>query len=261
MANIKPETIKKIKTTQKIWVSKLTGKLAGIQGISSSCLCNSFCIAMHKLPDTICWNCYAVQGLSFKAGARYHYARNTELLSEDLLTPEQIAELKIKADIFRFETHGDWVNLNSALNEIAIARAYPHTEFSVWTKRTDLLRQLGKMGVKQPKNLHVKVSSPLRDKVLDQSVKQELSAIGWEVTYFTVVSLDYLTRNYTMEQLQLHGDEIITCGGRNCRGCMRCYGNHPYADLLELLKQDVRKAKKLGIKIGEPQPIEEIPMF
>ena len=54
-----------------------------------------------------------------------------------------------------------------------IARFNPMTHFTVWTKRVDILRQLAEAGVQQPDNFHVKVSSPLLNQCLPQTVKEE----------------------------------------------------------------------------------------
>lgn len=84
-------------------------------------------------------------------------------------------------------------------------------------------------------------------------IKQWLGAHGWEVTWFTVCSLDFLLEKYGLDELRTNGDRIITCGGRNCRSCMRCYGTHEKQDVIELLKQDTARAKRLGVKIGGGQ--------
>lgn len=102
--------------------------------------------------------------------------------------------------------------------------------------------------MQQPANFHIKVSSPLLNQCLPQSVKKGFAKKGWRVSYFTVLSLDALLEKYGMEHLQQHGDQVITCGGRDCRNCMRCYGDHPMEDVVELLKQDAAKARRLGIK-------------
>lgn len=248
MSQLKESTKNAIMNSQKLWISHPTGKMEGILAITESCKANPFCKMMAECEDSICHECYAQNSLGYEEGARLHYNRNTELLSESILNAEEIP--KIDSDICRFETHGDWVNMNSAINEINIAKANPHCEFTVWTKRSDILAALAKDGVKQPKNFHVKVSSPMKNVVATPFIKEWLANHGWKVTYFTVLSLDYLLEKHGLGFMQEHGDEIITCGGRNCRGCMRCYGKHEKTDVIELIKQDVRRAKKLGIKIG-----------
>lgn len=242
---MKPETLAKIRSANALWISHPAGKMHDIPAITESCLCNDFCASMAKDASTVCSHCYAQQSLSFEHGARERYARNTQLLSESIIPDTMLP--RIYSDIARFETHGDWVNLNSAMNEINIAKFNPNTHFTVWTKRLDLLKQLADQGIQQPANFHVKLSSPKLNIVHLPSVKEELAAKGWTVSFFTVVSLDYLKETYAKEDLQ--SKEIITCGGRDCRTCMRCYGNHPMDDVVELLKQDTAKAKKFGLRI------------
>lgn len=248
MANISEKKRREIAESLTLFISHPTGKMAGIPAISESCVCNEFCAAMHKRVGTICSHCYAQESLAFKQAARLRYSRNTEIMSQGEIPWDDLP--RIYSDIFRLETHGDWVNLQSAINEIRIAEKNPQVEFTVWTKRINLLRQLARNGYTKPDNFHIKVSSPYLDRELSQSVKEYLSTHGWTVSYFTVMSLQGLQDKYGLAYLQKAGDKVITCGGRNCRACMRCYGNHPMEDVVELLKQDVPKAKRLGVKMG-----------
>lgn len=254
MANISEKKRKEIAESMTLFISHPTGKMAGIPAISESCLCNKFCAEMHKKEGTICSHCYAHESLAFEQAARLRYARNTELLSQGKIPWDDLP--RIYSDICRLETHGDWVNLHSAINEIRLAEKNTLCEFTVWTKRVDLLRQMAQKGYTQPKNFHIKVSSPYLDRELSQSIKEYLSAHGWTVSYFTVMSLQALQDKYGLEYLQKAGDKVITCGGRNCRACMRCYGNHPMADVVELLKQNMPKAKRLGVKLGGEEGTE-----
>lgn len=246
MSTIKAETITKIRTANNLYISHPQGKMHDIPAITESCLCNDFCACMAKKSSTVCAHCYAQNSLKWETAAREHYARNTQLLSESII-PESMLP-RIYSDIARFETHGDWVNLNSAINEMNIAKFNPNTHFTVWTKRADLLFKLAKAGYQQPRNLHIKLSSPRLNHELPQTVKEKLASYGWTVSYFTVVSLAHLQEQYTKEDLQTKN--IITCGGRDCRSCMRCYGPHPKEDVVELLKQDTAKAKRFGLKIN-----------
>ena len=248
MSNLKPETIRKIKENRELFISHPQGKMHDIPAITESCLCNPFCAQMAKDAGNVCSMCYARSGLGFEIAAALRYERNTELLSQSEIPDYYLP--RFYSDVARFETHGDWVNLTSALNEIKIAKFNPMTQFTVWTKRIDLLRELAGKGVKQPSNFHVKVSSPVMNQCLPQTLKKELADKGWKVSYFTVMSLDSLLSQYGLEFLQAHGEEVVTCGGRDCRNCMRCYGLHEKEDIVELLKQDSTKARRLGIRIA-----------
>lgn len=250
MSNPNPSTVQAMLANPILFVSHPQGKLQDILAITSSCLCNEFCKKMHLNIGMVCHECYAVDGLEFKSASRIRYRRNTELLSESLI-PDDLLPNFYCVDVARFETHGDWVNLTHAVNEMRIAQRNPKTEFTVWTKRVDLLVKLVKAGYTQPTNFHIKVSSPMLNRTASQRTKEWLTENGWNVTFFTVYNLKGLIAEYGVEYLREHGDEVITCGGRDCRSCMKCYGNHPMTDVVELLKQDVCKAKKLGVKIGQ----------
>lgn len=251
MYTIKPNTIKKIRTAPAVYISNPVGKMKNIPCVTSSCVCNDFCKRMHTDGKTVCAHCYAQEALMFKTAPRLRYERNTELLSGAIITDHDLP--RFYTDIARFETHGDWVNTTHAQNEINIALANPATQFTVWTKRLDLLVKLVKSSVRKPDNLHIKASSPFLNKQGNNHIKQWLGAHGWEVTWFTVCSLDFLLEKYGLDELRTNGDRIITCGGRNCRSCMRCYGAHEKQDVIELLKQDTARAKRLGVKIGGGQ--------
>lgn len=248
MANISEKKRREIAESRALYISHPQGKMAGIPAITECCSCNKFCAKMHKIKGTVCAECYAHAAMAWEEAARLRYSRNTELLSYGEIPWDDLP--RIYSDICRFETHGDWVNVFSATNEMRIAEKNPTVEFTVWTKRVDLLRRLAQQGYTQPRNFHIKVSSPYLDMELSQSIKEYLSTHGWTVSYFTVMSLPAMLEKYGVEYLQREGDKVITCGGRKCRECMRCYGAHPMEDVTELLKQDTAKAKKLGIKLG-----------
>lgn len=247
--NLKPTTIEAIKNDPILYVSHPIGKMHDIPAITSSCLCNGFCAKMHENPETVCAHCYASSGLAFKTAARLHYERNTELLSSSLIPERDLP--RFYTDVARFETHGDWVNLVHAQNEIRIAEYNPQTQFTCWTKRIDLLVKLVKSGIRQPENFHVKVSAPFLNRNGNEKIRNWLGNNGWTVSWFTVCDLNYLIAKYGLDYLRQHGDRVITCGGRDCRSCMRCYGAHPKQDVVELLKQDSERAKRLGVKIGQ----------
>lgn len=249
MAGISQKTLEKIMSSQEIFISHPEGKMHDIPTITESCKCNAFCKKMGACSAAVCSKCYAQNSLAFEKAAAARYERNTQLLSGGIITEHLLP--RVYSDIARFESHGDWVNEYSAMNEIAIANFNPKTHFTVWTKRVDILRKLCKTGVLQPKNLHVMLSSPFVGKSLPHSLKLWFADRGWTVSFFTVVSLDDLRKNHTDDELRERGHEIITCGGRDCRSCMKCYGDHPHEDVVELLKQDVYKAKKLGMRYNK----------
>ena len=65
---------------------------------------------------------------------------------------------------------------------------------------------------------------------------------------FTVYELDFLLDN------GINPEMFINCGGRSCRGCMKCYslknfetGNALY--ISELVKADAKRARKMGINV------------
>ena len=64
MATGKKETHKERKGGYDVVVSHgMTGKMEGIDSISTSCILNTFCEARKKDPDSVCSHCYATSRL------------------------------------------------------------------------------------------------------------------------------------------------------------------------------------------------------
>lgn len=249
MGKMKPSTIIQIKTANFLFISKPEGKMHDIDAVTTTCNKCEFCKMMSECEGTACSKCYAKDGLKFKPASEMHYERNYELLETAPLEDWKMPRLY--GDIARLDTHGDIDTMQGLMNRLKIAVFNPRTEITGWTKRIDLLRKAALTGINMPKNLHIKVSSPYLNKELPQSLKLWFKAHGWQISYFTVYSLDYLIAKYGVDYLRLHIREIINCGGRDCRGCMNCYGKDAdYSkDIHELLKQDVKRAHKMGIMV------------
>lgn len=237
---MKPENYKKAVFTNTLFIGSCQGKMEGLHSISTWMGVNSFCHKMRNFPGTPCAECYAAKS-GYKVDMVTRYTRNGEILSGGLIKKCQVPEIQDR--FFRFETHGELINLTHFVNYLRIAKWFPKTDFTLWTKRLDIIRQAITAGYKCPKNLHIKLSSPFLGRATSDKTKKYFAEHGFPVTSFTVESI---------ATLQEKGEDapVITCGGRHCLTCQKCYGRHKYEDITELLKQDVTKAMKIGIDIG-----------
>ena len=214
-------------------VSKPDGKLKGIRAIGTNTLNNTFCLKMHNMQDdkVICTKCYSLGMLQgFRKNVAKALQRNSEVMAKTLLQYKDVPV--IKDDIFRFQHHGELINMKHFKNFVNIARKNPDCTFSLWTKRKDIVANyvfewnywLDKMvddketyknyirtyawqeQVGIPSNLILVYSNPRIDKVITKPPKNFHKV-------FNNVSPD----NHTRKQ---------NCTGQKCRDCWLCYSKY-----------------------------------
>ena len=189
-----------------IHISHLTGKMEKVRAISSYAGQNASCMAMMKNKDTVCSHCYAYKQVESGVypNQRKCLERNGKALSSKLLN---IVPNLSKQEIFRFESHGDVINVTHARNYIRIAKANPTVQFAAWTKRFDIWNDaINKEG--KPANLKVVYSSPMVNKPLD--IRDKYPFVD---TIFTVY-----------EKGVEAPDQIpCQCGPGSCNRCRQCY--------------------------------------
>jgi hypothetical protein len=181
-----------------IKVSKMTGKLEGLQGINTNPLDNKYCERMSKT-ESICKHCYSRKMVStYRKSAAKCWSENGKELSDHILSDNEIP--KIKADYIRFHAHGELINLIHYVNFKRIAFAYPDKTFALWTKRKDIINH--KLNGLKPDNLTLIYSNPTIDKPID--VPQGFDKV------FNVFSKD---------------NDSINCAGKKCIDCLLCYNS------------------------------------
>ena len=212
-------------------ISKPDGKLQRIRAIGTNTLNNTFCRKMNNMQDDkiICTKCYSwamLQG--FRKNVAKALQRNTEVLAKTLLPYNDVPV--IKDDIFRFQHHGELINMKHFKNFVNIARKNPDCTFALWTKRKDIITRYFKdwnyylEGVNKnttirlfnastwhrnlhiPNNLILVYSNPRIDKVITEPPK-----------HFHKVFNNVSPDNHTMKQ---------NCTGQKCRDCWLCYSKH-----------------------------------
>ena len=186
----------------KIHISKGSGKTIDLESISTNTLTNPYCQKQHtKKTDTICKNCYSFALLeTIRKNMQACLERNSQLLSSTVL-PDSLIPYILKI-YFRFDSHGELINMTHLINLIKIVEKNKNTTFALWTKRTDLIFSYFKHFPK-PNNLILIYSNPKKDHILKKIPKH------FDKT-FNNVHKD----NYIEEQ---------NCTGQQCMKCFTCY--------------------------------------
>jgi len=195
-----------------------TGKMEGMQSLSTSCLMNPACLARMKDPDSICSKCFAAAMHKRYSALGLRLAHNTQALSEKLYS---INELPIvNAAFFRLESFGDLVSVTQAQNYLRLCERNPWTRFALWTKNPGYLARAIELEGSKPDNLSVILSSPYMNTTCD--------AGRWDFVdkTFTVWTKDAINAQNVQ----------INCGSRKCLDCMLCYTKNDVTAINESLK-------------------------
>ena len=186
------------------FTTKHTGKMDGMQSLSTSVLENTFCQRRAKCAGSVCAHCYA----SRMAGMYKNLARalsdNLRVLTTREIPAQDWPLLNVRA--FRFEAFGDLMNTTQVRNYFNFATRNAGTTFALWTKNPAIIARAIKAGAVKPKNLII-IQSSARVNVVDQPRYEFIDKV------FTVYSKDFIAENAI----------DINCGARNCLECGRCY--------------------------------------
>lgn len=191
-----------------------TGKMQGIQSLSTSCLCNEYCIARQQNNNTICSKCYSKRELSRKKTLREKMEKNTKLLTEHDFKPEEIPF--INSQIFRFEAFGELKNALQVKNYFAICEKNKHCTFALWTKNAWIIETaLNDYKLQKPGNLIIiaSVETVNNHFVLDETALNENLVYSFIDKVFAVYNRKYAEEN----------NIPIKCGKKKCIDCMKCY--------------------------------------
>ena len=206
-----------MKKKSLINITKHGGKMAGIPSISTSCILNSRCQKRVSCNTSICHNCFAHSYMKFRKELREALERNFNILTERILTKEEIAALNINVCFFRFESFGDLNNNIQLINYINICRYYKNTRFALWTKNIDILLSVfSQKKYRKPRNLSLIISSPLLNVAFPISFVEKINKVVHVDVVFTV---------YTKE-FAINHNIVINCGAKHCLSCLQCYKGH-----------------------------------
>ena len=194
----------------------MSGKMAGVNCLSTSNLANPFCAARKKDPNSICSKCYADTTCKRYSALNVNMIKNTEILTSVLFDVHEMP--MINAAIFRFEAFGDLINKTQCINYFRLCKANPHVRFALWTKNPGIVRQAINAGETKPKNLVILLSSHKIGKKIDSS--------KW----------DFIDKTFTVYRKTEMPETEINCGARSCLACQRCYHKNTETDIREYLK-------------------------
>lgn len=191
----------------------MSGKMAGIPSISSSCLCNPICIQRMKDGNSVCAHCFAEATLTRYKAAGAAMESNYNLLTDSVL-PLELLPVFCNVSIARIESFGDIANVTHAINYANICKVNSNVRFAWWTKNAAILKKAFDI-VGKPENVVIIESAPKLD--------TEITA-----------SNEYIDKTFTVYTKA--DPAFINCGARCCATCRRCYSFDTEKAVHELLK-------------------------
>lgn len=194
-------------------VSTMSGKLNGIPAINTNTVTNDFCQKMQQ-GDNICKDCYSQSMLTkSRKNCQPSFQRNSDLLSATVLP---LKDLPVTNSAwFRFNGHGELINMTHLINLSNIAWKNPQTNFALWTKRKNLIKKyLDKEGF-FPKNLILIYSNP--------KVNSIIQVPKYFHKVFNVLAKDNPVKG--------------NCTGQKCMDCLRCYRHEGDSIINEHIKK------------------------
>lgn len=198
--------------------TKHTGKMEGMQSLSTSCKQNPYCKKRSEISGSICEKCYAQVMMKRFKELDPCLTKNGEVLSSRLLKFEEQPTLNVA--YFRFEAFGDLLNETHVINYFNICKKNPDTHFALWTKNPHLIARAIDFGHDKPKNLQIILSSPyINIKTINNK---------W----------DFVDKTFTVydRQFIIQNNVKTNCHGKNCLECKLCYQDNGVTDIREQLK-------------------------
>ena len=190
-----------------------SGKMKGMCSLNTDTTSNSYCIRM-KETDTICKSCYSWRLMKFRTNMVPRFRENSEILSTKRLKPQDFP--RPRGLEVRFNSHGELINKLHLINLVEYTKAYPSVTFTLFTKRYNLVVELGDE-IKFPKNMiliysNVNVGAPMKN----------LPKYFHKV--FIVVDKKYAS------------PEEVNCFGA-CVDCLKCYNTKDKTEqIIEYIK-------------------------
>ena len=194
-----------------------TGKMEGMQSISTSVIENSRCAKNAQIKGSICEKCFASKQVKIFPSMQKPLAKNQEILTSRILDDHEIPT--IYAKYFRFESFGDLNNDIQVINYFKHCYKNPDVKFALWTKNPDYIATAIKKGYEKPNNLNIVLSSLFIN-------VQRKTRYEFVDKVFTVYDKQHIGENETN----------INCGSRSCFKCGLCYEKNDVKIINEKLK-------------------------
>lgn len=183
----------------------MTGKMAGIPSISTSCICNPICQKRMTDNNSICSKCFAAATVGRYDNMTAALESNYYLFNESVLNLDLLPRFG-NVRFVRLESFGDCGSVTHAINFINLCKVNPDITFACWTKNPRFYDAAFQVAGGKPDNLIMVISSPIIGKVAEKKY-------AWIDKIFTVYSADQIEK----------GNIDINCGARCCMTCRRCY--------------------------------------
>ena len=200
-----------------IHISKMTGKLDQFKAISTNTTSNPYCIKQNASSDNsnICTKCYSHTMLkSYRKNMTPSLERNSLALSTHVLS---VDELPLIMDaFFRFNAHGELINLTHLQNLVNISIKNPSCNFALWTKQNGMIKEYFDNNPK-PANLILIYSNPKINSIMDKLPKH----------------FDKTFNNVAQDQFV----EEQNCTGQQCKNCLLCYKHNGISKIVEMVKK------------------------
>lgn len=194
-----------------------TGKMEGMQSISTSVTTNKRCEKNATIKGSICEKCFASKQVKIFPSMEKPLQQNQKILTREILPMDQIPTIYNK--YFRFEAFGDLNNDIQVINYFNHCYKNPDVKFALWTKNPDYIAKAIKQGYEKPANLNIVLSSLFIN-------VQRKTRYDFVDKVFTVYDKNHIEEN-----------EInINCGARNCFKCGLCYEKNDVKIINEKLK-------------------------
>lgn len=211
------QIVQRIHVTTHKSTARSHSKLDGLQSVSTSALANDLCAAHRNVEGSICQKCYATTMAKRFSGLNKNNMENGDLLQTYLIGEGAWALLPINTIYARIESFGDVANVTQARNYIRIVRSHPLTNWGIWSKNAAIWAEAFRLEGK-PSNCTYVHSSMFIDRCDDvpASIAQ------------------YVDHTFTVYNKKTNHE--ITCGGRQCATCLRCYRKDTPVEVAELQK-------------------------
>lgn len=212
-----------------IFISKMTGKLEGIESINTNTINNEFCKKMRKNKNSICHKCYSYEMLTTaRQKCVPNWEHNRIVLTTNVINIKELPKInfrkwkKKKRKYFRLSAHGEIENENMYINYINIVKKNPEITFALWTKRKDLVKKYGKMGASNV----IFIYSTIALNIINPELPEGFDKV------FSVYTAEFVKNN-----------EIdINCASpkeTRCLKCMKCYDvNNTEIYINEVIKKE-----------------------
>lgn len=194
-----------------------TGKMAGLQSLSSSIVLNPNCVRRMQKQDSICSKCFAAAMMNRYKDLDRCLQGNTPILTGSIL-PDSVLPV-IPSRYFRFEAYADLNNWIQFVNYRNIAAKNPDTLCALWTKNPHIIAQALERGYTIPANLQIVLSSPLVNKPIK------------------LTKYNFVNKIFTVYDKTASKGVNINCGARSCLACGRCYRPNPEGAKIQYINE------------------------